>query len=135
MEPVYHIDKADVVVALDADFLAWGPGRLKDARAFAARREPEQSPRDYILGRRSDDAPASVPMNRLYAIECTPTITGASADHRLPIAAQDIAAIVRAIAGAGGRGRHAAEGGSRAGPPDPPCVGQRGQDRRVPAAH
>ncbi len=36
MEPVYHLDKADVVVALDADFLAWGPGRLKDARAFAA---------------------------------------------------------------------------------------------------
>ncbi|MGZ3315688.1 MAG: 4Fe-4S dicluster domain-containing protein [Isosphaeraceae bacterium] len=104
MEPVYHLDKADVIVALDADFLAWGPGRLKDARAFAARREPEQSPRDYILGRRSDDAPASVPMNRLYAIECTPTITGASADHRLPIAAQDIAAIVRAIAGAVGVG-------------------------------
>ena len=104
MEPVYHLDKADVVVALDADFLAWGPGRLKDARAFAARREPEQSPRDYILGRRSDDAPASVPMNRLYAIECTPTITGAAADHRLPIAAQDIAAIVRAIAGAVGVG-------------------------------
>ena len=108
MEPVYHLDKADVVVALDADFLAWGPGRLKDARAFAARREPEQSPRDYILGRRSDDAPASVPMNRLYAIECTPTITGASADHRLPIAAQDIAAIVRAIAGAVGVGGSAA---------------------------
>ena len=30
MEPVYHLDKADVVVALDADFLAWGPGRLKE---------------------------------------------------------------------------------------------------------
>ena len=43
LEPVYHLDKADVIVALDADFLAWGPGRLKDARAFAARREPEQA--------------------------------------------------------------------------------------------
>ena len=36
LEPVYHLDKADVIVALDADFLAWGPGRLKDARAFAS---------------------------------------------------------------------------------------------------
>ncbi len=45
LEPVYHLDKADVIVALDADFLAWGPGRLKDARAFAARREPEKDQR------------------------------------------------------------------------------------------
>ena len=64
--------------------------------------------REYILGRRSDDAPVSVPMNRLYAIECTPTITGASADHRLPIAAQDIAVIARALASAVGIGGHAA---------------------------
>ncbi len=28
-----------MIVSLDADFLAWGPGRLKDARAFAGRRE------------------------------------------------------------------------------------------------
>ena len=72
-------------------------GLRRASRAGAA-------PRDYILGRRSDDAPASVPMNRLYAIECTPTITGAAADHRLAIAAQDIAAIARAIAGAVGVG-------------------------------
>ena len=119
LEPVYHLENADVIVALDADFLAWGPGRLKDARAFAARREPEQAPREYILGRQSDGTPASVPMNRLYAIECTPTITGASADHRLPMAARDIAAIARAVAGAvgvGGRfraGRDRASGSAR----------------------
>ena len=47
-------------------------------------------------------------MNRLYAIECTPTITGASADHRLPVAARDVAAIARAIAGAVGVGGSAA---------------------------
>ena len=29
LEPVYHLDKADVVVALDADFLASGPGHLR----------------------------------------------------------------------------------------------------------
>ena len=37
LEPVYHLDRADVIVSLDADFLARGPGRLNDARAFAGR--------------------------------------------------------------------------------------------------
>ena len=105
LEPVYHLDKADVIVALDADFLAWGPGRLKDARAFAARRETEKNPRSYITGRSEEDTtPESATMNRLYAIECTPTITGASADHRLPVAARDVVAVARAIAGAVGVG-------------------------------
>jgi molybdopterin-containing oxidoreductase family iron-sulfur binding subunit len=84
LEPVHHLDRADVIVALDADFLAWGPGRLRDARGFTARREP--GPVD------------AASMNRLYAIESTPTITGASADHRLPIAAQQIASIAQFIA-------------------------------------
>ena len=75
-EPVYHFDKADVVVALDADFLGWGPGRLHYARAFADRRS---------LGAQE---PEKATMNRLYAVESTPSITGAMADHRLPLAAQ-----------------------------------------------
>ncbi len=105
LEPVYHLDKADVIVALDADFLAWGPGRLKDARAFAARREPEKDQRSYISGHAEGDTnPASATMNRLYVIECTPTITGSSCDHRLPVAARDVAAIARAVAGSLGAG-------------------------------
>ena len=43
---------------------------LADAREFAARREP----------------PGGT-MNRLYAVEPTPTVTGATADHRLPLPA------------------------------------------------
>ena len=39
LEPVHHLEQADVIVSLEADFLAWGPSRLKDARAFAARRD------------------------------------------------------------------------------------------------
>ncbi len=67
VDPVYHLDKADVILALDADFLACGaPGRVCDERAFAARREPK----------------AGV-MNRLYVVEAAYTSTGASADHRL----------------------------------------------------
>jgi Fe-S-cluster-containing dehydrogenase component len=105
LEPVYHLDKADVIVALDADFLAWGPGRLKDARAFAARRETEKDVRSYITGRAEPDTtPASASMNRLYVIEPTPTITGSSSDHRLPVPSRDIAAVARAIAGAIGVG-------------------------------
>jgi molybdopterin-containing oxidoreductase family iron-sulfur binding subunit len=35
---VYHFDQADVIVSLDADFLACGPGNLRYAREFADRR-------------------------------------------------------------------------------------------------
>jgi MoCo/4Fe-4S cofactor protein with predicted Tat translocation signal len=87
LEPVHHLEKADVIVSLEADFLAWGPGRLKDARAFAARR----------------DAGAGGPaasMNRLYVVESTPSLTGAAADHRLALPATKMVDIARALASA-----------------------------------
>jgi MoCo/4Fe-4S cofactor protein with predicted Tat translocation signal len=87
----YRFDSADVVVALDSDFLASGPGSVRYAREFAARRRPENAER----------------MNRLYAIETMPTSTGSRADHRLPLTPTQIAAAARAIAvaiGAGGSG-------------------------------
>ncbi len=65
--PVYRLDRADTILSLDADFLGDGPGRLAYARDFSARRRV----------RRSGDG-----MSRLYAVESTPTITGAAADHR-----------------------------------------------------
>src|SRR5262249_9453852 len=37
-------------------------------------------------------------MNRLYAVESTPTPTGAKADHRLPAQAAAVAAFARALA-------------------------------------
>jgi molybdopterin-containing oxidoreductase family iron-sulfur binding subunit len=81
---VYHFDKADVVLSLDSDFLASGPGTLHYTREFAARRNPE---------------PGAVPMNRLYAIESTPTPTGAKADHRLGSSASGVETLAREIAG------------------------------------
>ncbi len=87
LEPLCDFAKADVVVTLDADFLASGPGRLRHARAFADRRAA-----GAVEGA---DAQA---MNRLYAIESTPTLTGAMADHRLPLAARDVAHAAAAIA-------------------------------------
>jgi molybdopterin-containing oxidoreductase family iron-sulfur binding subunit len=80
----YHrLAKADVVVSLDADFLSCGPGHLLYTREFAARR------------RRADN---EAKMNRLYAVECTPTSTGASADHRLRLRASQVDAFARALA-------------------------------------
>jgi molybdopterin-containing oxidoreductase family iron-sulfur binding subunit len=65
--PVYRLDRADAMLSLDADFLGEGPGRLAYAHDFAARRRV----------RKVGDG-----MSRLYAVESTPTITGAAADHR-----------------------------------------------------
>ncbi|HEY2156404.1 MAG TPA: TAT-variant-translocated molybdopterin oxidoreductase, partial [Isosphaeraceae bacterium] len=65
VQPVHHLDKADVVVSLDADFMTIGPARLREARDFAARREPEVD----LYGSRPKA------MNRLYVVEPTPTCT------------------------------------------------------------
>ena len=58
-DAVYHLDKADVVVSLDADFLGFGPSMVRYTRDFADRR------------RVTDDAKQ---MNRLYVIESSPTL-------------------------------------------------------------
>ncbi len=89
-------DKADVILSLDADFLACGPGHLKAVREFAARRRS----RDRRL------------MSRLYAVESTPGVTGACADHRLPMRASDVEAFARVVAALIGAG-------PAAGPPTP----------------
>jgi MoCo/4Fe-4S cofactor protein with predicted Tat translocation signal len=80
-----HFDKADVVVSLDADFLASGPGSLRHAREFADRRR--------VTGGRRE-------MNRLYVLEPTPSPTGSVADHRLPIPASGVGAFAQALAAA-----------------------------------
>ena len=80
---VYHLDQAEVIVSLDADFLSAGPG------ACAMR----------ATLRISGGSPAPSPtMNRLYVVESTPTVTGAMADHRLPMRARDVEAFARAVA-------------------------------------
>ncbi|MFN8445119.1 MAG: TAT-variant-translocated molybdopterin oxidoreductase [Caldilineaceae bacterium] len=86
VEPLYHFDQADVIVSLDADFLVSMPGSVRFARDFAD-------------GRRVD-RPAERKQNRLYAIESTPTLTGANADHRLALRAGQIDGFARALANA-----------------------------------
>jgi MoCo/4Fe-4S cofactor protein with predicted Tat translocation signal len=83
----YRLDKARVVVTLDADILACGPHALRHARELAATRR--------VAGGRRD-------MSRLYTIEPTPTVTGSVADHRLPIQSAAIGTFALALASAVG---------------------------------
>src|SRR5262249_50197415 len=84
LETIYHFDKADVILALDAEFLAGMPGTLRYAREFIDRRR--------LAGH---EQPEEFHMNRLYAVESTPGLTGAAADHRLPLKARDVARLAR----------------------------------------
>jgi molybdopterin-containing oxidoreductase family iron-sulfur binding subunit len=82
VEPLYRLDRADVVLSLDADFLASGPGALRYIRDFSGRRKPS----------------GQAGMNRLYVVESGPSLTGANADHRLPLRPSQIATFARAVA-------------------------------------
>src|SRR5262245_22924914 len=84
VRPIHHLDRAEVVVALDADFLGCGPAHLVGVRRFAARRRPGQ------------------PMSRLYVAESGMTPTGVKADHRVRLRAADVAPVARALAAAAG---------------------------------
>jgi hypothetical protein len=76
--------EADVIVALDSDFLFDSPFRLANARAFA--------------GRRNYRHPDFSNPNRLYVAEASPTITGSMAELRLPIAAHQVGALTQMLA-------------------------------------
>jgi molybdopterin-containing oxidoreductase family iron-sulfur binding subunit len=93
--PHFALEEADVIVALDADLFASHPAALQYARGFAAGREAQS-------GR----------MNRLYVVESCLSVTGASADHRLPLASGKIgrfaAELYRAVSSPGGKMENAA---------------------------
>ncbi len=98
VDTVYHFDQAERILSLDADFLYDDPGSLRYARDFIDQR------RVWVQSE----------MNRLYVIETTPTITGAKADHRLPVRSSGVEACARALARALG-----VEAGDDAGAPLP----------------
>jgi MoCo/4Fe-4S cofactor protein with predicted Tat translocation signal len=87
VETRYDFTKADVIVSLDADFLYAGyPGNTRYIRDFASRRNPDGN------------------MSRFYAIESTPTSTGAKADHRLPLPAWQVEQFARVLENSEGAG-------------------------------
>jgi len=78
-----RLTEADVIVALDCDFLGDHPDALRLAAEFAQRREPERN---------------GGTMNRLYVLECSPSLTGAMADHRLAMRSAEVHASAAALA-------------------------------------
>jgi molybdopterin-containing oxidoreductase family iron-sulfur binding subunit len=90
VDTVFHFDQADIVLALDTEFLAGMPGSLRYAREFIDRRRRE--------GAAMPESQSAPPMNRLYAVESTPGLAGAAADHRLPLRAAEVEGLVRLLA-------------------------------------
>ncbi|MCE2939595.1 MAG: hypothetical protein LW819_09900, partial [Fimbriimonadaceae bacterium] len=79
VRPVYDFSRADVVVSIDCDVFNELPGATAHARNIAAKRNPDGE------------------MSRLYAFESAPTTFGALADHRSPVRASQMGALVRAL--------------------------------------
>ncbi len=82
--PVYHYDRAKVILSLDSDFLLTESENVAATKGFAAGRRIESE---------KDE------MNRLYVVEPIFSITGASADHRLRVKASEVGAFALALAG------------------------------------
>ncbi|MEZ5288622.1 MAG: TAT-variant-translocated molybdopterin oxidoreductase [Vicinamibacterales bacterium] len=79
VEPLYDLTKADVIVSLDADFLASdGPANLRYSRQFATRRRIEGN---------------GEALNRLYVAEGVYSVTGGKADHRVPLKTSDVPSV------------------------------------------
>jgi MoCo/4Fe-4S cofactor protein with predicted Tat translocation signal len=105
-DTLYRFDQAAVILSLDSDFLTETPARTRYGHDFIEGRRifphPNPSPTgrgalpSSPAGRRAGDEGI---MNRLYAIESTPTLTGAMADHRLPLRAGRMEILARALAG------------------------------------
>jgi molybdopterin-containing oxidoreductase family iron-sulfur binding subunit len=79
LRPIHHFEKADVILALDADFLGLEAPSMAAIRDYSRRRRPEA-------------------MNRLYAVESQFSLTGAAADHRFRVRAGEVGAFGREIA-------------------------------------
>jgi molybdopterin-containing oxidoreductase family iron-sulfur binding subunit len=79
IKPIFHFDKAKVILSLDCDFLGGEDDAHNHIRKFAA-------------GRKAGDG-----MSRLYSVESLFTLTGANADHRLRVSASLIGQTARAI--------------------------------------
>jgi molybdopterin-containing oxidoreductase family iron-sulfur binding subunit len=86
VETRYRLERAQVILALDADFLSSLPGSVRYTHDFSAGRRVRETQQ----------------MNRLYAVESTPSLTGAKADHRWPLRAREIERFARTLAKAVG---------------------------------
>jgi len=69
VRPVFHFEKAKVILSLDCDFLGSEDDAHNHIRRFVAGRKPGEG------------------MSRLYVVESLFTLTGANADHRMRVPA------------------------------------------------
>ncbi len=69
VELIAHLDKADVILAIDSDLLSSAPGWVRYARDFASRRNPTRTQT----------------MSRLYVLESSASNMGAIADHHFAV--------------------------------------------------
>ena len=83
LDLMLRLDRASVILALDADPLLTDPEMIRHARGFAD-------------GRRAGASGGA--MNRLYAVEGVYSLTGAMADHRLRLESRQIAPFLAALA-------------------------------------
>src|SRR5579871_1362061 len=84
VRPIYHFDRASVVVSLDADFLGPGIAQQPYARAF-------------VKNKRATAA-YNTSFSRLYMIDSSITLTGSMADHRLALKPSQVICFAQALA-------------------------------------
>ena len=77
VRPVYQINKADLVLSLDSDFLGTEGDSVSNSWQWAQGRKIEK---------------AGDKISRFYAVEGTYTVTGTNADHRLRLAPAQVEA-------------------------------------------
>ena len=87
LAPRLDLTQADVVVAVDSDFLTAGPAAVRYARDFASRRRVQD-----VQALERDG------MSRLYAVDSMPTSTSTVADHRLALSPTGVAHFTAALA-------------------------------------
>jgi MoCo/4Fe-4S cofactor protein with predicted Tat translocation signal len=85
LEPIYHFERASVILSLDADFVLREPGSLRFQRDYSSRRQVRKG--------------GAQDMTRLYTVESTFSNTGAISDHRLPVKPSQVETFARALAG------------------------------------
>lgn len=84
-QPLYHFERATTVLSLDSDFLGIECDNVFNTRHFSQTRRP---------------ADETGSMSRLYAVEPSFSVTGATADNRLQLPASQIAEFAKALTGA-----------------------------------
>ena len=79
LQPMYHFERAEVVLSLECDFLLTEPENVRHARGFAESRRIS-GPGDS--------------MSRLYVAESGFSLTGGNADHRLRLQSGQVGALL-----------------------------------------